>query len=297
MPKALVTGGAGFIGSHVTDLLVREGWSVRVIDDLSTGVAENLNPKATFIRGDLSDPATLETGVQDVDYVFHLAALPRIQPSFDEPLLHERVNVEATIALLERLRGHRIKKFVYSSSSACYGTPTIVPTPETAPIDCLSPYALQKHSAEMYVRLLSPRYGIPAISLRYFNVYGPRSFNPRNPQNAYTSVIGIFQHQKKAGLPLTITGDGTQSRDFVHVQDVARANLKAATSAIEGEVYNVGSGSRISIRDLAAKFRQATIHVPPRLGESLTTWADISKIQKDLGWRPTIPLDQGLETS
>jgi UDP-glucose 4-epimerase len=296
--KAIVTGGAGFIGSHIADLLIETGMDVVVLDDLSTGDRRNVNSRARFVEGSVCDPAQVRAVCEGVEYFFHSAALPRIQPSFDDPVFHEEVNVIGTIRCLEALKGNpRLKKIVVSSSSACYGSPGQLPTSETAPIRCLSPYALQKYAAEQYALILGQRFRMPVLSLRYFNVYGPRSFNPKNPFNAYSSVIGIFQSQKLAGTPLTITGDGEQSRDFVHVRDVAKANLLAALSEASGEIYNVGRGSCITIRALASLFNHPTVHIPERAGEARVTWADITKIRSHLGWYPTIDLRTTLEAS
>lgn len=284
--KCLVTGGAGFIGFHLVDFLISEGMEVLIIDDLSTGQKENINPKARYIQEDIRNLEKIEPYFNDVDFVFHLAALPRIQPSFDSPLEHEEVNVIGTINCLLACRGKKIKKFVYSSSSAIYGNPDELPTGENAKINCLNPYALQKYTAEQYCLILGERYGIPTISLRYFNVYGRRSFNPKNPFNAYSSVIGIFENQKKEGKPLTITGDGEQSRDFVHVYDVARANLLTAKSDYKSRVYNIGSGKTYIINQIAKMFNWKYCYIPERKGEARVTWAKIDRAKKELGWWP-----------
>jgi UDP-glucose 4-epimerase len=295
MPNAVVTGGAGFIGSHVVDLLVDGAWDVTVVDDLSTGLAQNLNPNARFINGSVTNKDLMDSLLANSEYVFHTAALPRIQPSFDAPIQHEEVNVIGTIRCIEALKGNRrLKKFVLSASSSCYGTSSELPTTEQAEIACLSPYALQKYAAEQHAILLGTRFGIPVITLRYFNVYGPRSFNSQNPYNAYSSVPGIFHQQKKANIPFTITGDGEQKRDFVHVQDVAHANLLAALSECIGETYNVGSGRPITINNLASMFDHHASYIPEREGEARITWADISKIKAHLGWTPKTDIQTGL---
>jgi UDP-glucose 4-epimerase len=292
---AVVTGGAGFIGSHLVDLLVEQGWDVTVVDDLSTGDRANLNPSANAVEGSVTDLELMRGLLRDAEYVFHLAALPRIQPSFDDPVSHEEVNVIGTLRCLEAARGSsRLKKFVLSSSSACYGTPGQPPAPETAPIACLSPYALQKYCAEQYALILGRRFGIPVMALRYFNVYGPRSFNPKNPYHAYSSVVGIFHNQKHANSPLTVTGDGNQVRDFVHVHDVARANMIAAVSDRWDEVYNVGCGRPITINAVAALFDHPVVLIPERQGESRAIWADTSKISRELGWTPQVSLEEGI---
>ncbi len=278
--RAVVTGGAGFIGSHVAELLLSRGMEVTVLDDLSTGQRSYIPSKAKLAEGSICDLKFVTQTLREADYVFHLAALPRIQPSFDSPLEHEEVNVNGTINCLLALKENkRLKKLVYSASSACYGTPDEFPTSETAAIRPLSPYALQKYAAEQYVMMFCERFGIPSLALRYFNVYGPRSFNPKNPFNAYSSVIGIFHHQLRGKTALTVTGDGTQQRDFVHVQDVARANVAAALSKQVGEIYNVGCGKPLSVLDIAKRFGGNISFVPERKGEAKITWANIDKIR------------------
>ena len=295
MAKALVTGGLGFIGSNVVDLLVDKGWDVTVVDNLSTGDMANSNEKATYVYRDVAE--FCHGDIKDFEYVFHLAALPRIQPSFDEPLEHEEANVVVTIKLLQALKGStKLKKLVYSASSSCYGTPKNYPTTEDEQILPLSPYALQKYTAEQYCLILGDRNNIPVNTLRYFNAYGPRSFNPNNKQNAYTSVIGIFANQKKMGQDLTITGDGKQERDFVHVYDIANANYLAAISEIKGEFFNIGFGTCYSIYDIAMKFDHPYQFIAERKGEALITHANIHKAKNLLGWVPKISIEEGIKT-
>jgi UDP-glucose 4-epimerase len=296
MKRCFVTGGAGFIGSHLVDLLISEGNAVTVFDNLSAGNPKNIHPKASFVEGDILDSAALDKSMKGMDYVFHLAALPRIQPSFEDPELHDRINVLGSLRVFEAARKVGVKKLVYSCSSACYGTPDIVPTPETAMISCLNPYALQKYTAEQYLIMLGNRFGVPVISLRYFNAYGPRSFNEKDRFNAYSSVIGIFKRQKDSGQPLTITGAGLQRRDFVHVFDIARANFLAAQSEVVGEIFNIGCGEATTILDIARTIGGPSTFIPDRKGEALITQADISKASKVLGWRPQLSLAQGLQT-
>ena len=293
--KCLVTGGAGFIGSHIVDLLVSEGMDVLVVDDLSTGSEAALNPKAELATVDIRDPDSLTRHARDVDLFFHAAALPRIQPSFNQPVEHEEVNVIGTIRCLQAVIGTRIRKFVFSSTSALYGNTRRLPTPEDAAPELLNPYALQKYAAEQYCSILGRRFDIPCIALRYFNVYGPRSFNEKNPYNAYTSVVGIFNRQKQAETPLTVTGDGEQSRDFVHVYDVARANLMAALSDRRLSAYNVGSGTSTTINGVARMFSSDVAYLPERPNEARATQANTAKIQLELGWSPQINLEEGVK--
>lgn len=295
--KCVVTGGAGFIGSHLVDFLISEGMEVIVIDDLSTGRKENINPKAVFIQFDIREIKENSPFFDNADFVFHFAALPRIQPSFEQPIKHEEVNVVGAIKTLLACKNRKIKKFVYASSSACYGTPKELPTSEEAKINCLSPYALQKYTAEQYCLILGERYNIPVIALRFFNVYGPRSFNPENPFNAYSSVIGIFENQKKEGKELTITGDGEQSRDFIHVYDVVKANILAAKSEHKGRVYNIGFGSPYTINQIAQLFESRYRYIPERKGEARITWAKIDKAKKELGWFPSIKVEDYIKNN
>lgn len=293
--KALVTGGLGFIGSNLVDFLVEKEWDITVVDNLSTGNLDYKNNKVNYWIKDVND-LTFED-ISEFEYVFHLAALPRIQPSFDEPLEHEFANVLITIKLLDLLKkSTKLKKLIYSASSSCYGTPINYPTTEEESIKNLSPYSLQKYSSEQYCLILGERFNIPVITLRYFNAYGPRSFNNQNTQNAYSSVIGIFHNQKKNNLELTITGDGMQKRDFVHVLDIASANYLAAISEKTIEYYNVGYGECFTILEIAQMFDHPYKYIPERKGEALITFADINKIKKHLGWQPKISIKEGIKT-
>lgn len=292
--RCLVTGGAGFIASHLVDLLIAEGHAVTILDDLSTGRRENLNPAAKFREASILDLETIKPIIADCDWVFHAAAWPRIQPSFDDPLTHEAINVNGTINCLLAARDSGIKRFLYFGSSAVYGTPDEIPTTEEARIRCYNPYALHKFAGEQYAIMLGARWGIPAISLRLFNVYGARSYNQGQPNSAYSPVIGIFHHMSQTEQPLTVTGQGDQSRDFVHVHDVARAFLLAAQSNISGEILNVGSGQSDSIDTIARLMSDNVTYIPERPNEARITHADISKTKRLIGWEPSISLEQGL---
>lgn len=287
----LITGVAGFIGSNLLDYLVSEtNWTITGIDNLSTGNINNIehhleNNRFTFSENSCSEINTLK----NYSVIFHLAALPRIQPSFD--LINEHINanlVQATHLLELMIKEQHFPRIVYSGSSAAYGTPTQIPTPETERIDCLSPYAFQKYEFEKYLELIATRYPIDYVTLRYFNPYGNRSFNPKNSFNAYSSVVGIFLNKTKKGEPLLVTGDGSQKRDFVHVLDLAKANY---LSAIHPEklntMFNVGFGDTLSIIDLAKLISPNNIqYIEKREGEADITFADTSKIEKTLGWKP-----------
>ena len=297
----LITGVAGFIGSNLLDyLLEKTSWNICGIDDLSTGHLRNIqghlkNPRFEFCQFSCWDVKSLKP----YDCIFHLAALPRIQPSFELVNDHIRANLLSSTHILERMIvENHFPRFVFSSSSAIYGTPEIIPTPESEKFNCLSPYAFQKYEVERYLELLSTRFPFDYVNLRYFNPYGPRSFNPENKFNAYSSVVGIFLHQKKTGKKLLITGDGSQKRDFIHVYDVAGANLAAAIfPGTLNTSFNIGHGSTISILELAKLISSEFEFIPKREGEAEITFANIDKAQKILGWRPIHPLKDYLKTA
>jgi UDP-glucose 4-epimerase len=292
--KTIVTGGAGFIGSHLVERLVQDGHQVIVLDDLSTGRPENLKNTDTsgfsFIRADISDFNAICGYFKDVDWVFHLAALADIIPSITYPGKYHRSNVDGTMAVLEAARLNGIKRFVYAASSSCYGIPGTYPTPETAAIAPLYPYAFTKYIAEQYCFFWAKVYGLPVLSLRFFNVYGPRS----RTAGTYGAVMGVFLAQKLHGLPFTVVGDGTQKRDFIYVSDVVEALIKAASNNIRDEVFNVGTGNPQSINTLVSLLEGDTIHIPKRPGEPDCTWADITRIKSMLGWAPRISFEQGM---
>ena len=291
----IVTGGAGFIASHVVDLLVRKGHKVHIIDNLSTGRRENINPDAEFHEVDIRNGGALASVFRGIDWVFHGAAWPRIQPSFEDPVTHEDINVIGAINCLAASRDARVSKYLFFGSSAVYGTPDEIPTTELAAIRCYNPYALQKYTGEQYSLILGERWQVPAVSLRMFNVYGPRSYNEGRPNSAYSPVIGIFHNQHRKGMPLTITGTGQQSRDFVHVYDVARAFVMAAESDVSGEAFNVGCGESYSINSIADLISPNKSYIPARPNEAAVTHADISKIRRMVGWEPEITLAEGLK--
>lgn len=292
--KCLVTGGLGFIGSNLVDRLVTLGHEVVVIDDLSTGKKENSNISATYDYFSILNFERLTKVIREIqpNWIFHLAAWPRIQPSFEDPIGHDEVNVRGCINLIRACMGiASIEAIVNSSSSSVYGDPVMYPTPESAEISPLSPYALQKYAGERYIHILGERAGLPIASVRYFNVYGPRSFDKANPFNAYSSVVGIFHNQVKTGNSITITGDGSQERDFVHVLDVAKANICVAQniSKAVNQVFNVGTGKTISILELAKLFKAEYKFIDSRKGEAIITHANCDKL-KELGWNIDIQL-------
>lgn len=298
MAKALVTGGCGFIGSHLVDLLLEEGLQVQVLDNCSTGRLQNLahqreNPLLKIEVADLADEDfSLETIVKDCDYVFHLAALADIVPSILNPEAYYRSNVHGTLRLLEALRktGPH-KKILYAASSSCYGLATQYPTPETAEIKPEYPYALTKRLGEELLLHWGKLYKMPVISLRLFNVFGPRS----RTSGTYGAVFGVFLKQKLANQQFTVVGDGTQTRDFTYVEDVARAFYQASKSSVQGEVFNVGSGGHYSVNYLVELLGGSKTHIPKRPGEPDCTFADISKIKKMIQWQPQVKFEDGVK--
>jgi UDP-glucose 4-epimerase len=293
----LVTGGAGFIGSHLVDRLIADGRTVRVLDSFVVGRRENLrqhasNPDFALIEGDVADPAAVARAVDGVERVFHLAARADIVPSIREPDAYYRANVDGTFAVLEAARRHAVSRFVYVASSSCYGIPTVYPTPETAPADLRYPYALTKYLGEQLVLHWAQVYRLPAVSLRLFNVYGPRA----RTSGTYGAVFGVFLAQILAGKPLTIVGDGEQTRDFTFVSDVVDALIAAAARAAPGSVYNVGSGRPSSVNELVRLLSSPpAVHIPKRPGEPDCTFADIAKIRRELGWEPKVSFSDGVK--
>ena len=293
--KALVTGGLGFIGSHLVERLLQDGHEVVVIDNQATGKLSNLsnvagNRRLSIIETDVSDFEATRPHFRDVQWVFHLAALAAIVPSIEQPLEYYKANVTGTINTLEAARAAGIDRFVYAASSSCYGIPDEYPTPETAPARPQYPYALTKYLAEKIVLHWSKMYGIGAVSLRMFNVYGPRA----RTKDAYGAVFGVFLAQKLAQKPLTIVGDGTQTRDFTYVTDVVDALVRAADSDVSSDVLNVGSGGTYSVNHLADLIGGPMVHIPKRPGEPDCTYADISKIRRILGWEPCLSFEAGV---
>ena len=292
--RTIVTGGAGFIGSHLVDRLLDDGHEVVVLDDLSTGRRENLqhhNPRLTLHHLDVSEPGALQPLFKGVDWTFHLAGLADIVPSIQNPWKYHRANVDGTVAVLEAARSAGVSRFVYSASASCYGVPDHYPTMEESPIQPMYPYALSKCVGEQYVMHWNQVYGLPCNSLRLFNVYGPRS----RTTGAYGAVFGVFLAQKLANKPYTVVGDGTQTRDFVYVTDVVDAFVRAADTDVAGEVFNVGSGGTYSINHLVGLLGGEVVHVPKRPGEPDCTFGDTRKITDVLDWRPQVPFEEGVK--
>ena len=291
--RAIVTGGCGFIGSHLVDLLLQKDYAVTVIDNMSTGRRENLahvGSAVEIIQADISEKGTWASAISDGALVFHLAALADIVPSVTHPEPYFRSNVVGTYNVVEACRHKKIRKLVYAASSSCYGIPTVYPTPESAEMDPKYPYALTKRLGEELVLHFQQVYGLPATSLRFFNVYGPRS----RTSGTYGAVFGVFLAQKLANKPFTIVGDGTQTRDFTFVTDVAAAVFAASQRPEVGGVFNVGSGATVSVNRIAELLGGEKVHIPERPGEPKSTYADISKITRELGWKPTVPIEAGV---
>ena len=294
--KCLVTGGCGFIGSHLVDLLLTQGHEVCILDDLSTGNLENVEKalkrkQCYFIEGNINDINQFEARIKHVDWIFHIAGRADLVPSIENPGEYFKVNVEGTLKLLEFARRTDVKRFIYAASSSCYGIPTVFPTPETYPCQVEHPYALTKYLGEQMVMHWYQVYKLPTVSLRLFNVYGPRS----RTTGAYGAVFGVFLKQKLAGNPFTVVGDGTQTRDFTYVSDVTRAFYRAAESEISGRYFNVGSGKAYSINELVTLLNGEVENIPKRPGEPDCTQADISKIKEELRWEAEISFERGVK--
>jgi UDP-glucose 4-epimerase len=293
--RAVVTGGAGFIGSHLTERLLADGHTVTVLDNYSTGRAENLvhlkgNKNLRVVECDICDLKEIQSEFKSVDWVFHLAALADIVPSIEEPERYFRSNVDGTFSVLEASRNAGVKRFLYAASSSCYGIPDATPTAESAAIRPQYPYALTKFLGEELVRHWGQVYKLPFISLRLFNVFGPRL----RTSGTYGAVFGVFLAQKIAGKPFTVVGDGTQTRDFIYVTDVADAFVRAAESDLSGEVMNVGTGKPQSINHLVELLGGEVTYIPKRPGEPDCTHADIGRIRRLLGWEPKVSFEEGV---
>lgn len=296
---SLVTGGAGFIGSSLADELVAQGHEVRIIDDLATGRVENLPPAATFYKGSITDVELLEAAMDEVEVVFHQAALGSVARSVEAPLTSDHVNTHGTLAVLDAAHRHGVRRVVQASSSSLYGGADLRPTPESTPLMPRSPYAVTKLVGEHYARVYAELFGLETVALRYFNVYGPR----QRPDSAYAAVIPLFIDALRSGRSPEVHGDGHQSRDFAFIGDVVRANLAAAAApaaACSGKAYNIAGGREWSLLDLLETLRAildvdvAATHVDPRPGDVRHSYADLTAAAAELGYEPSVAFEDGL---
>lgn len=291
--KSLVTGGAGFIGSNLVETLLGIGHTVVCVDNESSDAHDKpyWNNNSINIRGDIRDYTLMSSAMEGVDYVFHLAAEARIQPAIENPINAVSVNDLGTATVLQCARENQVKKFMFSSTSAAYGR-NDSPNVETQSPDPLNPYSVTKLNGENLCRMYTELFGLPTVIFRYFNVYGPR----QPVRGQYAPVLGIFKRQKDAGEPLTIVGDGNQRRDFVHVEDVARANVMAALADpgqdAYGEVYNIGTGKNFSVNEIAEMFMHEKTYIDPRPGEARVSLANNQKMRNTFGWTPTHDLEK-----
>ena len=293
--RVLVTGGAGFIGAALVDALVEDN-DVCVLDDFSTGERERVHTDATVVEGDIRDDSTVATAMADVDIVFHQAGLVSVPASTERPVDSQSANVGGTVRLLDAAR-REDARVVVASSAAVYGHPETVPVPEDAELSPTSPYGVDKLAVDHYTRLFADLYDLPTVALRYFNVYGPNQ-----PDSGYSGVVSTFLEQALSGSPVTVHGDGTQTRDFVHVDDVVRANVLAAETDDVGRAFNVGSGTETSIRELAETVTgvvdtdSEVVHVDGRAGDIEHSVADLEAAKRSLGYQPQVTLADGLPT-
>lgn len=292
MEKVIVTGGAGFIGSHIVDLLVSDGYEVHIIDNMSAGKKENINPNAILHIVDIRDMESILSLFKDVKYVFHEAAIPQVQYSIENPIETHDINVNGMLHILEASRLNNVKRIIFASSCAVYGDQDVLPVVEDMIPSPLSPYASHKYIGEIYLKLYSEIYNIETVSLRYFNVYGPR----QSVSGSYPLVIAKFLDLKKQGKPLMIVGDGENTRDYVNVLEVARANILAMKSdkVGKGEIINIGTCVQSSVNTIAELVGGEREHVPARI-EPKNTQANISKAKELLAWEPSLSLEEGIK--
>lgn len=300
MSKCLVTGGAGFIGSHVTEALLARGHTVRVLDDFSTARDDNLRAvqdRIELIEGSITDPDAVWVAMKDIDWVFHLAALPSVQRSVEEPEPTHEVCATGTLRVLNAARQAGVRRVVYAASSSAYGNTTGALRREDDPVAPLSPYAAAKLAGEFYCQSFTASYGLETVRLRFFNIFGPR----QNPYSPYTGVIALFLAAMSDGQAPSIYGDGRQSRDFTYVENAVQAMLRAAVApAAVGKVYNIGSGGTVSVLELVARLNELLgtriepSHQPPRAGDVMQSQADITRACQDLGYEPSVSFLEGL---
>ena len=303
MANYLVTGGAGFIGSHLCGRLVQDGHSVRVLDNLWSGKRDNLSHvtgRVDFVEADLRDDAAVAAAVADIDFVLHHGAIASVQFSVEQPLVEQQVNAVGTLKVLDAARSAGVKRVVFAASAAAYGTDPATPKIETMPAVPSSPYGLSKVTGEHYCRIYSEVFGLETVSLRYFNIFGPR----QDPSSPYSGVISIFARRMLAGEPPTVFGDGQQSRDFAYVDNVVEANLLACqVSSAAGEVYNIGCERSISVNQLIGHLNDAlgtsfdAVYQDPRPGDVRVSLADISRARQGLGYRPVVGFEEGLRNT
>lgn len=289
--KTIVTGGAGFIGSHIVDALVLCGYEVHVVDNLSAGRKENINPKAVLHIVDIREKEKLMPIFTNAKYVFHEAALPQVQYSIENPIETNEINVIGTLNVLEASRINKVKRVIFASSSAVYGNQDILPTTESMEVNPLSPYGAHKYISEVYMKLYTQIYGVETVSLRYFNVYGPR----QSASGAYASVISKFIELRKKNEPLSITGDGGQTRDFVNIKDIVSANISAMKSdkVGKGETINIGANKQYSVNHIAKLIGGPVAYIGARI-EPRKTQANIEKAKGFLNWEPCVMLEDGI---
>jgi|TARA_Y100000294_G_scaffold57986_1_gene54811 UDP-glucose 4-epimerase len=295
--RSLVTGGSGFIGSHLAEQLLELGHEVVIVDNFSCGRIENIqsysdHQELTVINADIVDRTQIASAFKGVDWVFHLAGIADIVPSIEQPDSYFQTNVIGTLNVLQCAKESGVKRLIYAASSSSYGIPDQYPTPEESPIRPQYPYALTKYMGEELVLHWAQVYKLPAISLRLFNVYGPRS----RTTGAYGAVFGVFLAQKLNGKPFTVVGDGTQTRDFTYVTDVAQAFIAGAESSVTKEVMNVGSGHHYSVNYLVELLGGDVTYIPKRPGEPDCTFAETTRITKKLNWTPKVSFEEGVQT-
>lgn len=292
MEKIIITGGAGFIGSYIVDALVGDGYEVHIVDNLYSGKKENVNTKAILHIVDIREKEKLIPIFKDAKYVFHEAALPQVQYSIENPIETNEINVEGTLNVLEASRINKVKRVIFASSSAVYGNQDTLPITEDMQANPLSPYGAQKYISEVYMKLYAQIYGVETVSLRYFNVYGPR----QSASGAYASVIPKFVEFRQKNEPLLITGDGEQTRDFVNVRDIVSVNILAmkGDKVGKGEVLNIGGSNQYSINHIAKLVGGEISYIPPRI-EPRKTQASIAKVKELLNWEPCVILEEGIK--
>lgn len=293
MSTYLVTGGAGFIGHHIVKRLLAEGHTVRILDNFSTGKRERLQEGAQLFEADFTNLAAIKSAFEGVDGVFHTGALPRVQVSIDDPATTSLHNILGTVNVLMAARDAKVKRVVYSASSSAYGHQERFPLEPSMKAAPLNPYGVQKYVGELFCENFARLFGMETVSLRYFNVYGPQMAD----DGAYVTVISVFKQQALRNEPLTIQGDGEQTRDFTHVKDVVDANIRAMQSPKvgKGEVLNIGAGEDHSVNEVAKMFGRPTKNIPARMGDPRRTLADTSLTKELIGWEPTVKFEEGVK--